>query len=72
MLCGTGTATVISLVKNIKRVLKKQESESKPDGKGVPANEPSRGSSVQIIDWSKCIFCQTDVKKVAFKQVQTF
>ena len=57
---------------HIKRVLKKQESESKPDGKDAPANEPSRRSSVQRIDWSKCICCQTDVKKVALNQVQTF
>ena len=57
---------------HIKRVLKKQESESKPDGKDAPANEPSRRSSVRRIDWSKCIFCQTDVKKVALNQVQTF
>ena len=57
---------------HIKRVLKKQESESKPDGKDAPANEPSRRSSVRRIDWSKCIFCQTDVKKVSLNQVQTF
>ena len=57
---------------HIKRVLKKQVSESKPDGKDTPANESSRRSSVQRIDWSKCIFCQTDVKKVALNQVQTF
>ena len=46
--------------------------ESRPDGKDAPANEPSRRSSVRRIDWSKCIFCQTDVKKVALNQVQTF
>ena len=57
---------------HIKRVLKKQESKRKPDGKDAPANEPSRRSSVQRIDWSKCIFCQTEVKKVALNQIQTF
>ena len=57
---------------HIKRVLKKQESENEPDGKDAPANETFRRSSVRRIDWSKCIFCQTDVKKVALNQVQTF
>ena len=57
---------------HIKRALKKKESESKPDEEDAPANEPSRRSSVQRIDWSKCIFCQTDEKKVALNQVQTF
>lgn len=32
---------------HIKRVLKKQEPESKPDGKDAPASEPSRRSSVR-------------------------
>ena len=32
----------------------------------------SRRSSLERMDWSKCIFCQTDIKKVALSQVQTF
>lgn len=64
---------MISLAKGTSSVFSRNKSrESKPDGKEAPANEPSRRSSVQRIDWSKCIFCQTDVKKVALNQDQTF
>ena len=46
---------------HIKRALKKNESESKPDEEDTPANEPSKRSSIQRINWSKCIFHATQV-----------
>ena len=32
----------------------------------------TRRSSLDPVDWKKCIFCQTDLKTVALNQVQTF
>ena len=37
----------------------------------APGGPSSRQSSLERMDWSKCIFCQTDMKKVALSQVQT-
>ena len=74
MLCGTGNATVISLAKGTSSVFSRNKclKVNQTERTRRLNNEPSRRSSVRRIDWSKCIFCQTDVKKVALNQVQTF
>ena len=38
----------------------------------VPEGTGSRRSSLERMDWSKCIFCQTDMRNVVLSQVQTF
>ena len=37
-----------------------------------PPTSATRRSSLDPVDWKKCIFCQTDLKTVALNQVQTF
>ena len=37
-----------------------------------PPAGATRSSSLDPVDWKKCIFCQTDLKTVTLNQVQTF
>ena len=51
--------------------LQKRASDGGEADETAPGGPSSRRSSLERMDWSKCIFCQTDMKKVALSQVQT-
>ena len=52
--------------------LQKRLSDSEKADETVLGGTSLRRSSLERMDWSKCIFCQTDLKRVALSQVQTF
>lgn len=52
--------------------LQKRVSDSEKADKTVGEGAFLRRSSLERMDWTKCILCQTDPKRVALSQVQTF
>ena len=52
--------------------LQKRASDGGEADETVPEGTGSRRSSLERMDWSKCIFCQTDMRNVVLSQVQTF
>lgn len=52
--------------------LQKGVSDSEKSDETVLEGTFLRRLSLERMDWSKCIFCQTDLKRVALSQVQTF
>ena len=56
---------------HIQRLQKRVSDREKAD-KTVGEGTFLRRSSLERMDWTKCILCQTDPKRVALSQVQTF
>lgn len=56
---------------HIQRLQKRVSDSGKVDKTVLDGTFLSR-SSLERMDWSKCIFCQTDLNRVALSQVQTF
>ena len=51
--------------------LQKRNYESSSEQK-VPHLSASRRSSMERMDWRKCMFCHTELKKIPLNQIQTF